>query len=238
MSVFFSGEDKSSSAGGILTFQGCIADQYSRIRELLNNRFGFSYQIGAFDLRRDGTRNEVKDYPEAAIREALVNLFAHRDYSIRAPSTITCYSDRMEFLSFGGLLPEVDPELLRLGASVPRNAMLAEMLLRLSAMEKYGIGIPLMFSSYQPYGLEPRLIEYHRALMIVLPKITLHPENLNEEEKAVVAFLRREGPARRAEIQHELKRSYGFTITTLKGMLEKGAVIKEGSGRLTRYRLR
>ena len=69
---FFSGTDKASNAGGILTFEGCVVDQYNRIRQLLNNRFGFSYEIAAFDLRRDGTRNEVKEYPEAAIREALV----------------------------------------------------------------------------------------------------------------------------------------------------------------------
>ena len=60
---FFSGKDKASSPGGILTFEGCIVDQYNRIRSLLNNRFGFSYEIGAFDLRRDGTRNELTSSP-------------------------------------------------------------------------------------------------------------------------------------------------------------------------------
>lgn len=235
---FFSGTDKGSNAGGILTFQGCIVDQYNRIRKLLNNRFGFSYEIGAFDLRRDGTRNEVKDYPEAAIREALVNLFVHRDFSIPAASTITCFSDRIELLSFGGVLPEADPELLKLGASMPRNPRLAEMLLRLSAMEKYGIGIPLMYSSYKPYGLEPKLIEYPRALMIVLPRITLHPENLSETERHIVDFLRNKGASKRAEIQNSLQRSYGFTVNALQSMLEKGIVMKEGGGRNTRYRLR
>lgn len=235
---FFSGTNKATNAGGILTFQGCIVDQYNRIRQLLNNRFGFSYEIAAFDLRRDGTRNEVKEYPEAAIREALVNMFAHRDYSITAPSTITCFSDRIELLSFGGLLPGADPELLRLGASMPRNPMLADMLLRLSAMEKYGIGIPLMFASYEPYGLEPKLLEFPRALMIVLPKITLHPEHLNAVEKEVFAFLRRNGPVGRSEIQAALHRSYGSTINTLNSMTDKGVIVREGSGRLTRYRIR
>lgn len=235
---FFSGTDKASNAGGILTFEGCVVDQYNRIRQLLNNRFGFSYEIAAFDLRRDGTRNEVKEYPEAAIREALVNMFAHRDYSIAAPSTITCFSDRIELLSFGGLLPEADPELLRLGASMPRNPMLAEMLLRLSAMEKYGIGIPLMFSSYEPFGMEPKLLEFPRALMIVLPKITLHPDHLNAVEMEVFEFLRRNGPAKRSEIQAALNRSYGSTINTLNSLADKGVIVKEGAGRLTRYRIR
>ncbi len=234
---FFSGADKSSSAGGILTFEVYIAGQCRRIRELLSSRFGFSCEIGAFDLRRDGSRNEVKEHPEAAIREALVNMFAHRDCSIPAPSAITCFSDRIELLSFGGLLPEADPELLRPGASMPRNPKLAEMLLRLSAMEKYGIGIPLMHAGCRPYGLEPKLLEFPRALMIVLPKITLHPENLNAAEKLAVEFLREHGSAKRAEIQSSLQRSYGFTINLLKNMMEKGAILKEKSGPSTRCRI-
>ena len=235
---FFSGTDKASAPGGILTFTGSILDQYHRIRILLNNRFGFSYEIAAFDLRRDGSRHEVKEYPEAAIREALVNTFVHRDFSIPSPSAITCFSDRIEMLSFGGLLPEADPELLRLGASIPRNPKLAELLLRLSAMEKYGIGIPLMYSSYSPYGLEPKLTAFPRALLIVLPKITLHPENMNETENQILEFLRQHGPAKRADIQSFLDKSYGFVINTLNDMTSKGAILREGGGRNTKYRVR
>lgn len=235
---FFAGPDKASPSGGIVTFTGCILEQYQRIRTLLNNRFGFSYEIAAFDLRRDGTRHEVKDYPEEALREALANAFAHRDFAIPAAATVTCFSDRIELMSFGGLLPEADLDLLRLGASISRNPKLAELLMRLSAMEKYGIGIPLMYSSYAPYSLEPKLTSFPRALLIVLPKITLHPENLTDIEKRVLDYLRTYGPSKREAIQTSLEKSYGLVIGTLNDMMRRGIIEREGGGRNTRYRVR
>ena len=234
----FTGTDKASPAGGIKTFSGCIVDQYAKIQKFLNNRFGFSYQISSFNIRRDGTRNEVQDYPEAAIREALVNLFVHRDYSIPAASSITCFSDRLELLSYGGLVKDVDIELIKIGASVPRNQKLADMMLRLSAMEQYGIGIPLMFSSYKPFGMEPRLEELHRALLIVLPKITTNYDDLDDIEKSVVNFFRQEGEKKRIDIENYLDYSYGKTVQILNKLLLKNVIEKVGNGPQTRYRLK
>ena len=233
----FTGTDKASPSGGITTFSGCIIDQYSKIQNFLNNRFGFSYQISAFSIQRDGSRNEVREYPETAIREALVNLFVHRDYSIPAASSITCFSDRIEFLSYGGLVKDVDIDMIKIGASIPRNQKLADMMLRLSAMEQYGIGIPLMFSTYQPFGMEPRLEELHRALLITLPRITVNYDSLTDHEKTVIEFLRKHGEAKRTELQSVLQLSYGSTVQLIKSLTAKNAIVKVGNGPKTRYRL-
>lgn len=234
----FTGTDKASASGGITSFSGCIIDQYSKIQNFLFNRFGFAYQISAFNIRRDGTRNEIREYPEAAIREALVNLFVHRDYSIPAASSITCFADRLEFLSYGGLVKDVDIELIKIGASVPRNQKLADMMLRLSAMEQYGIGIPLMFSSYKPFGMEPGLEELHRALLITLPRITANYDALDKTEQRIVSFLRQQGEAKRIEIENLLHISYGSTVQLLKTLTIKNVIEKVGNGPNTRYRLK
>ena len=96
---FFSGTDKASAIGGILIFTGSILEQCHRILMLLNERFGFSAGLPTFDWRSDGSKQEVTAYPEAAIREALMHAFFQRDFSNPSPSTISCFSDRMEFLS-------------------------------------------------------------------------------------------------------------------------------------------
>ena len=235
---FFSGTDKASAIGGILTFSGSILEQCHRILMLLNDRFGFSAGLPTFDWRRDGSKQEVTAYPEAAIREALMHAFFQRDFSIPSPSTISCFSDRMEFLSLGGLRPEADLEILRLGASMPRNPKLAELLLRLSGLDKYDIGAPLMYSSYAPYGLAPKLQAFPRAFLIALPKISLLPGNWNGAEAQILEFLRRHGPAKRAAIQSLLGKSYGFVISTLNAMAGKGAIVRDGVGRSTKYRIR
>lgn len=50
-------------------------------------------------------RVDTRDYPEVAVREALLNSLVHRDYSFRASTLISVYDDRIEFVSVGGLLP-------------------------------------------------------------------------------------------------------------------------------------
>lgn len=234
---FFSGTDKASAIGGILTFKGSILEQCHRILMLLNDRFGFSAGLPAFDWRSDGSKQEVTAYPEAAIREALLHAFFQRDFSIPSPSTISCFSDRMEFLSLGGLRPEADPELFRLGASMPRNPKLAELLLRLSGLDKYDVGTPLMYSSYAPYGLAPKLQAFPRALLISLPKLSKLAGNWNGTEAQILEFLRRNGPAKRAAIQSLLGKSYGFVINALNNLMNKGAIVRDGAGRNTKYRI-
>ncbi len=49
-------------------------------------------------------RIDRRDYPETAVREALLNLLVHREYSFRASTFVSLYADRLEFTSIGGLV--------------------------------------------------------------------------------------------------------------------------------------
>ena len=70
-------------------------------------------------------RIDTRDYPEVALREALLNLIVHRDYAFSASALISVYSDRMEFVSIGGLMPGIELDDVMLGISVCRNQNLA-----------------------------------------------------------------------------------------------------------------
>ena len=50
-------------------------------------------------------RIEKQDYPEEALREALLNAIVHRDYSYSGSIIINVNDGRIEFISIGGLLP-------------------------------------------------------------------------------------------------------------------------------------
>ena len=71
-------------------------------------------------------RTDKQDYPEEAIREALLNALVHRDYSFSGSIIINVNDSKMEFISLGGLLPGLSTEDIRLGVSQPRNQKLAE----------------------------------------------------------------------------------------------------------------
>ncbi len=61
-----------------------------------------------------------------AVREALLNLLVHREYSFRASTFISIYTDRIEFTSIGGLVSGVTLKDVTMGISVCRNAKLAK----------------------------------------------------------------------------------------------------------------
>ena len=85
-------------------------------------------------------RDERLELPEDAIRDALVNAIAHRDYRSTANVQMYVFHDRLETVTPGGLpagMREAD-----LGTrSVPRNRLLFGMFHRMGMVEQIGSGI-------------------------------------------------------------------------------------------------
>ena len=89
-------------------------------------------------------REEIPEYPMAAIREALTNAVMHRDWFNEGANVfVEIYDDRIEIASPGGL-----PKGMRradLGRrSVRRNPLIADLLHRIAFIEKAGTGIRRM----------------------------------------------------------------------------------------------
>jgi len=87
-------------------------------------------------------RQDEPFYPADAIREGLVNAFAHRDYAdYKGGLTIQVYPERLEIWNSGSLPEGITPETLAKGhISVLRNPDVAHMLYLRGAMEKIGRG--------------------------------------------------------------------------------------------------
>lgn len=102
-------------------------------------------------------RTDKQDYPEEAIREALLNALVHRDYSFSGSIIINVNDSKMEFISLGGLLPGLSTEDIRIGVSQPRNKKLAEVFHRLRLIESYGTGIRRIFKLYENCPVQPSI---------------------------------------------------------------------------------
>ena len=94
-------------------------------------------------------RIDKSDYPEAALREALLNSVVHRDYSYSGSIIININDKQMEFVSIGGLLPGLTADDIRSGISQPRNKNLAEVFHRLKLIKAYGTGIRRIYKLYE-----------------------------------------------------------------------------------------
>lgn len=86
-------------------------------------------------------REEIDDYPDPALREAIVNAVCHRDYFIKeVPVSVEIFADRLEIRNPGGLPRGFDPK--KFGTqSFPRNLQIVSMLHRADYIEQAGTGI-------------------------------------------------------------------------------------------------
>ena len=88
------------------------------------------------------SRNDLPAVPPLALREALVNAFAHRDYSLgKGAVSIAIYDDRLEVWSDGVLPSQITVEQLhQQHSSHARNELIANVLYRRDMIEEWGRG--------------------------------------------------------------------------------------------------
>ena len=106
-------------------------------------------------IKGNPKRQDSQLYPEAAVREALINAFAHRDYSSASGGiAIHVFPRRLEIWNSGGLPPGVTAESLGRGQlSVLRNPDIANILYLRGLMEKAGRGSVLVVQECEKSGL-------------------------------------------------------------------------------------
>ena len=190
-------------------------------------------------------RVDVRDYPVQAIREALLNAIIHRDYSFRAPTLISIFDDRIEFVSVGGLVRGLTKADILLGVSAPRNEQLANVLYRLRLIEAYGTGMPKIQECYREQPVQPVIEIADHAFKVTLPNLnygreaqtaeTRRTSGLTEREATVLALLEERGSITRREVEKALDVSQATAILALREMTRKGLLRKTGGGRTQAY---
>lgn len=197
-------------------------------------------------------RIDTRDYPEVAVREALLNTLVHRDYSFRASTLISIYDDRIEFVSIGGLLPGLELDDLMMGVSVCRNSHLANVFYRLQLIEAYGTGMKKIMGAYANALVQPKIKTTNNAFKIILPNVNFTPKAaevhkdfekaadlvLDSNEEKVLQFLREHMMITRKETQTLLEVSQSTAGRILKAMVDSGRIKQIGGSRTTRYELR
>lgn len=131
----------------------------------------------------------VSEYPEFSWKEAIVNAAAHRDYNVEGRTTeIWFFDDRLEVVSPGGLLPDVNlEELLALHRiHVSRNPRTVRVLVDLGIVRDQGEGIPRMFAEMEGFFLPAPVLDPQGHLFRVTLRNTA---TLTADDKYFVARL-------------------------------------------------
>lgn len=184
-------------------------------------------------------RIEKSDYPEEALREALLNAIVHRDYSFSGSIIINVNDSEIEFISIGGLLPGLSTEDIRSGISQPRNKHLAEVFHRLHLIESYGTGIRKIFSLYENNSEQPHIEVTPNTFKIVLPNMnsaiseqieTSKPAKHTAQVEMILDYISEHGQITEPEIQEliNIKRTRAYTLA--RQMCEDGLIVAIGRG--------
>jgi len=187
-------------------------------------------------------RKDTRDYPEEALREALLNALIHRDYSYSASTLISVYDNRIEFVSVGGLPAGIALEDILLGLSVCRNPKLAAIFYRLELIEAYGTGIPKILNAYAGTGLTPKIEVTNNAFKITLPNCGLSadveakaPGKALSMEEQILNLIDSAGYIVRSDVDHLLNVSQSTSSRILKRMVSEGMIQQVGNGKKTKY---
>lgn len=237
----------------VAAFEGTTQNQFKDRKEFCGSLFKQMDEVYDYIDFRNQThstfqklhRIDQRDYPETAVREALLNLLVHREYSFRASTFISLYEDRLEFTSVGGLVSGVTLKDVLMGISVCRNVKLANVFYRLELIEAYGTGMLRIMGAYAETGKEPKIETSDNAFKIILPNLNVYAEQekpdaappKNGEEESVIVLAKERGTFTRKDVEKALGISQTSCGRLLKRMIGNGQIVQEGKSKNTHYRL-
>ncbi|MGB1288139.1 MAG: ATP-binding protein, partial [Aggregatilineales bacterium] len=191
-------------------------------------------------------REEKTEYPQFAVREAIVNSICHRDYRLRGRRIeLRMYSDRLEVISPGGLPGFITVENIK-DEHFSRNPRLVNGLFQWGYIEELGLGIDRMMEVMAQAGHQPPLFDarpYSFAVTLYNAREKpAQPEwtrNTNHRQTKALQYIRENGSITNREYRGLCA---GISAETLRldlvDMVEKGILIKVGSKKGTHYILK
>ncbi|MFO7632392.1 MAG: ATP-binding protein [Caldilinea sp.] len=189
-------------------------------------------------------RQEETEYPSTAVREALVNAVAHRDYRITGRGIeIRMYTDRMEITSPGGLPAHITLDNL-VEEHYSRNPRLVNGLYQWGYIEELGLGIDRMIEDMVKAGHPPPIFESpgHRFTVILhntrdqVRAAQPWESNMNERQLKALEFVQQNGSISNSDYRQLCPHVGPETLRLdLVDMVNRSILLKIGDKRGTRY---
>ncbi|MCX6750168.1 MAG: hypothetical protein NTZ83_01810 [Candidatus Pacearchaeota archaeon] len=185
-------------------------------------------------------RKEISLLPEDAIREAIINAIAHRDYFNKNEIQLSIFDDRLEITNPGGLPEGMTKELLGV-LSIQRNPIIYHFLKDYGYMEGLGSGISKIFKVMKDADLEaPEFIltkEFFRVILKMGKVINKTKEKINKRQQKALEFLKENKQIKAKDYASMNKISVPTAVKDIKELWKKGYIKKVGTYRGVYYTL-
>lgn len=185
--------------------EGNLFNQVEKAIELLRTKYLIS------EISFEGIyRKEEMEYPEEALREAIINAVIHRDY-IGAHTQLKIYPDKLILWNEGPLPKDIKiDDLKKSHPSRPRNELLADIFFKAGLIETWGRGTIKITNECKKAKLpEPEFKEEFGGFSVCFYKDIYSEEKLrkmglNERQIKAVIYVKEKGRITNKEYQ-ELK---------------------------------
>lgn len=217
--------------------EGNLFEQVEKTIDLLRTKYLIS------EIRFEGIyRKEELEYPEEALREAIINAVIHRDY-IGPHIQLKIYPDKIILWNVGTLPKEIKiEELKKSHSSYPRNELLADVFFKAGLIEAWGRGTIKITEECKKAGLpEPEFKEEFGGFAVYFYKDIYTEENLrkmglNERQIKAVIYVKE----KQRITNREYRGMFGITdrmvLIDINELCSKGILEKIGiTGRKTEY---
>ena len=170
------------------------SDLFAQVDEVIN--FIKKHINKEYIITGNPEREERWQYPISAIREIVINMIVHRDYTHYGASSVKIYNDKIEFYNPGKLPDSITIEKIFSGDYVSeiRNLKIAGMFKQLKMIEKYGSGFSRIIKAFKAYNLKTPSFENFQSgfrITVFAEKINV-PVNVpvNDRQKSIISSIR------------------------------------------------
>lgn len=194
-------------------------------------------------------REEQWEYPPAAIREALVNAMAHRDYRLRGRGVeVRLYTDRLEISSPGGLPGYITVDNI-VEEHFSRNPRIVHGLFQWGYIEELGLGVDLMIEEMVRAGHPvPEFRATESTFTVTFRNVRERAPlarpagpatTMNERQDKALTYIQQHGRITNREYQQLCSDVSPETLRLdLADLVERGVLLKVGDKRGTYYILK
>ncbi|MFH1412498.1 MAG: helix-turn-helix domain-containing protein [bacterium] len=226
--------------------EGNIIDQVDEAEKFILTHIKKAAKVVMFK------REEMWEYPPDALREAIVNAVAHRDYECPGNIKVAVLDDRVEITDPGTLPAPLTAKMLKQKHdSVPRNKLISEAFFLIKNIEQWGKGTNKMVEWCVEQGLkEPDFEEIGGGFMVkfyapedllsLIPekdRIDLKQLGLNKRQIEALALMLNENRVFTNKTYRErFKVSNQTCVRDMKLLNKLDLAIIEGKGKNVKYK--
>ena len=229
------------------TWEANLFNYYQRVLPRLQSALPKPFILEG-NIRKEDTPAHI------AVREALINLCIHADYSINASLVVRHELHRFVFSNPGTLLVSLD-QYYTGGESVCRNKSLQKMFSMIGVAEKAGSGTDKIMKGWREANWRsPNIYEQQGPdkVVLVMPmesflsekaksklteKFGIIANSFDHHVLSILALACDEGSVTNMRLRYSLSLHKSEIANILKTMTQKGLLVSEGYGRGMRYML-